>query len=531
MYPLRRLVVVFGLLLLAVFAPRADFAEAAALSFPPGFDDEFDDEGDEDLADFQREVASELAAFRDERDRDFAEFLEEQWKEFEAFAGEISPRIPGPDKIPVATPKPIDSVPPGGKKIEPPPPPKPKPAPAPEPEPNLPPKSEPIPVPKPEPAAVPKPEPPAPAGKPGHLRADFEFHGLAVQIYLDPDLLVPLTNPVDNQAISEFWKSVSQADFPPLVEQLQQQRGRLRLNDWGYYQLIHALADKVQASANDATLFTWFLLTKSGYRTKVGYGDGRVCLLVPAAHLIYSVPFVTLEGAKYYNLTTLRSAEKAGRLYTYQEHYPGADRLVNLDLREVPLLGTEPGQRQLFFRYGGKTFTIPLTYDRTVVSFLDSYPQTDLPVFFPPPVAAETERSLLAGLGPIIAGKSETEAVNILLRFVQTAFEYQTDDEQFGREKYFFAEEILHYPFSDCEDRSVLFGFLVRRLTGLEVVGLLYPGHVATAVRFTGEAKGDKVAVDGKTFVVCDPTYINADIGMAMPQFKGATPEIISIGM
>jgi hypothetical protein len=202
---------------------------------------------------------------------------------------------------------------------------------------------------------------------------------------------------------------------------------------------------------------------------------------------------------------------------------------MGLLLEKIPAVSEEIGTRRLTFRYGGKTYAFPVHYNQNAIRFFNTYPQTDLPVFFSGVVAAETERSLLAGLGPIIAGKSETEAVNILLRFVQTAFEYQTDDEQFGREKYFFAEEAIHFPFSDCEDRSVLFSYLVRRLTNLEVVGLLYPGHVATAVRFTGEVKGDKVMAGGKNFVVCDPTYINADIGMAMPQFKGVVPEIISV--
>ena len=71
------------------------------------------------------------------------------------------------------------------------------------------------------------------------------------------------------------------------------------------------------------------------------------------------------------------------------------------------------------------------------------------------------------------------EFVGILLNFVQTSFDYQTDEEQFGREKYFYPEEILAYPFCDCEDRAAFFARLVRNLTGLEVVGLDYPGPVS----------------------------------------------------
>jgi len=39
----------------------------------------------------------------------------------------------------------------------------------------------------------------------------------------------------------------------------------------------------------------------------------------------------------------------------------------------------------------------------------------------------------MRSLKPNLQGMSELEAVNFLLRFVQTAFDYKTDDQQFGK--------------------------------------------------------------------------------------------------
>jgi hypothetical protein len=39
-----------------------------------------------------------------------------------------------------------------------------------------------------------------------------------------------------------------------------------------------------------------------------------------------------------------------------------------------------------------------------------------------------------------------------------------------------------------------------------------------------GNPKGDKLKVEYKEFVASDPTYINADIGQTMPQFKNTNP-------
>ncbi|MBU4445318.1 hypothetical protein KJ656_09580, partial [bacterium] len=61
------------------------------------------------------------------------------------------------------------------------------------------------------------------------------------------------------------------------------------------------------------------------------------------------------------------------------------------------------------------------------------------------------------------------------------------------------------------------------------VIGLNYPGHIATAVRFNSNITGDYITYNEKKYLVCDPTYINADIGQCMPRFKFADPEIIDI--
>jgi hypothetical protein len=150
-------------------------------------------------------------------------------------------------------------------------------------------------------------------------------------------------------------------------------------------------------------------------------------------------------------------------------------------------------------------------------------------MYFNAPVSTAAAHDLLEGLTPLIKGKSEVEAVNILLRFVQTAFKYKTDEENFGREKPLFVDETVFYDGSDCEDRAVLFSFLVRSLTGLPVVGVNYPGHMATAIKFSSDVAGDMVQVGGVRYIICDPTYVFADAGRTMSEFRNKEPRIIAM--
>ena len=130
-------------------------------------------------------------------------------------------------------------------------------------------------------------------------------------------------------------------------------------------------------------------------------------------------------------------------------------------------------------------------------------------------------------LRELIAGKSQWEAGNLLLNWVQTAFVYEYDDKVWGEDRAFFPDETLYYPYCDCEDRSILFSRLVRDLMGLEVILLYYPGHLATAVCFTEDVAGDYLLVNGKRYVVCDPTFINANVGRTMTDMDNATAHVI----
>lgn len=108
-------------------------------------------------------------------------------------------------------------------------------------------------------------------------------------------------------------------------------------------------------------------------------------------------------------------------------------------------------------------------------------------------------------------------------------FPYKTDEAQFGIERTLFAEEMYYYPYSDCEDRSILFARLVKDLLGLDVVLLYYPAHIAAAVCFKGEVKGDYMQLGNKRYVICDATYIGAGVGEAMPDLKRTPAQVVRI--
>jgi len=46
---------------------------------------------------------------------------------------------------------------------------------------------------------------------------------------------------------------------------------------------------------------------------------------------------------------------------------------------------------------------------------------------------------------------------------------------------------------------------------------------------FSAPLPGDAVEYKGDRYLVCDPTYIGASVGMSMPAVKGQVPEVIEV--
>jgi hypothetical protein len=86
-----------------------------------------------------------------------------------------------------------------------------------------------------------------------------------------------------------------------------------------------------------------------------------------------------------------------------------------------------------------------------------------------------------------------------------------------------FAEETLVYDASDCEDRAILFAYLVKHIFGVSVVGVKYSDHMSTALFVP--LKGASVRVGKRAYLLADPTYINANIGQEMPKYRDIEPE------
>lgn len=380
---------------------------------------------------------------------------------------------------------------------------------------------------RPEPAAEPRlsvsstPTSPLYRGESG--RSKIAYGGLA--FYLNNSLNRKCSlNGLNENAIADAYEALCNSDYKPLLADCAQIRKDLRLNDWGVFTLVRQVADTYCGTANESIVMQQFLLNEMGYKARMARKatEDKMMLFVATDCSIYAHPYITLNGQNYYNLS---GNNEQCQFYMCQKDSPKAKNSVGMQLKEAPLFpGTVVSSTH---QATGSAAKVTVDVPKALMDFYKDYPQCDYSVYFNAPVNAAMENRILSSLAPLVQGRNEADAANILINFVQTAFQYQTDGQQFGYEKPFFVEELFYYPYSDCEDRAMLFSYLVRKLLGLDVVLLDYPEHIATAVRFNGNVSGDYLMVNGRKYIVCDPTYIGASIGMTMPRYKTVSAKVL----
>lgn len=337
---------------------------------------------------------------------------------------------------------------------------------------------------------------------------------------------------IDNQKIATFWEEVSSVDHTLFVKYTLELKEELGLNDWGYILLVNSISKSIFGTNNSnlVRLMNWFILTKAGYQNRVGYDQNGVYNLFTVVNNIFNTKYYTLDGNKFFPINFNEEYQTPSSIFTYQGRHEAQVKKLDLGIDTYPQFITANNQirKELNFEFQGRAYSIPLTLNRDVVSYFEYYPLTDLQIFFAASMSPYTKKQLYTTLKPILENMDEVQAVNFLLKMVQTSFGYKTDQDQFNREKYMVAEETFFYPYSDCDDRSILFATLVQELLGLDVVGVRYSRHLAVAIHFNSEVEGDYYMSHGKKYVVADPTYINAPVGLTMPSYRAETPTILT---
>lgn len=387
---------------------------------------------------------------------------------------------------------------------------------------------EPVVTPSPEPVVAPSPKPaPAPVIEGPFIR--FDWYGTPV-IVRYPACTFPILASTKEKDVAAMWSALSAKKYDVIVESCEKVRRDLSLPDWTYVDFVCEVAGRLLSGTEARTVMQLFILSNSGLAVLPGRTEsGKLYLMVNTDCNIYDHNSWTVGGKRYY----LTVKDDISSLYVFDRVF-GENPAKMVISTPASVGGQQCSVRTLQARdYPQMKVDVHSNCD--IVNLLGDYPvvysgtstSSRWVMHANTPVEEGVRFSMYPQLQAALEGHSHEDKVQMLLNFVQTAFEYEYDDVVWGEDRTFYCEETLFYPYCDCEDRSVLFSRLVRDLVGLDVALIHYPGHLATAVNFPQPVDGDALLVGGRRYVICDPTYIGAPVGETMPDMDNSTAEVI----
>lgn len=349
-------------------------------------------------------------------------------------------------------------------------------------------------------------------------RIDLVFYGICEKIRMPKCAFLTNTISTTDQ-IAGAWASLCHDEIDNTLYDCLKIRRKYKLCDWAYLKMLERLSIQVCGKGNGSTLLMAFLYTQSGYQMRLALDGSRILMLYGSQHQIFEQGYFSVDGTKFYPF-----GEPSNSIQICNAEFKGEIPLYLLITSEQLLGGNVSDNRVISSNRYPEAAATSCVYTN-LIDFYSTYPTSALnnnpmsrwAMYANTPLSRKTKEMLYPGLRKAIRGKSNLEAADILLNWVQTGLEYEYDDKIWGQDRAFFAEETLYYPYCDCEDRSILFSRLVRDLLGLDIALIYYPGHLATAVCFDSDVSGDIMLINNRKFIVCDPTYIGAPVGAQMP--------------
>ena len=380
-----------------------------------------------------------------------------------------------------------------------------------------------------KPDAAPVPQPIAPVGEDADnsLTIDvpaahsFTFFGTEREVRLPTDHELNLKN-LNNNTIANAWLRLSEKDFDPLLKDCLDLRSSMNLNDWCYLKMLEALSQSIYGDSNEGRLFTAYMFCQSGYAMRLTRTPDRkrLGMMFPSQDTLYSLSYLTVDGTAYY----LFNCGEGAQFQIVPRAFDNESR-IRLLYADSPKLDVKKSTPRRIRSIHYPDLDMEVSVNENLIDFYNSYPDgvlggnflTRFAFHADIPLDSCVKASLYPALSEKIRDMSKVEAAGALLNWLQTGFVYEFDNKVWGGDRVFFAEETLFYPFCDCEDRAILYSKLVRDLLGLKAALVYYPGHLAAAVCFDDEpVSGAYINIDGRKFVICDPTYIVAGVGTQM---------------
>lgn len=364
--------------------------------------------------------------------------------------------------------------------------------------------------------------------RPELTRINVSVFGTMCAVAINDAKKIKLEN-IDEKSVAKAWgqlDSNSQA-YEQIISDCCALKEDMHLNGWAMLNLCKAIADNIQGEdTNESAVVLAYLMNQFSYDVHLCKANNTKLLPIYASNVeLFFIPRYKL-GGKIYNVLCKEESLKKVVFYEKVKYLADVEPIGFDHAAYINFDSKQENTKQFTSKFNGR-MTVNVGVNQSLMDYYESVPLiNDWSFYARQPMSPSVKAQVIPSLKRAIAGKPERDAANDIIHFVQSAFKYEVDEKQFGRERTFFKEELFYHPYSDCEDRAILFSDLIRQLLGLDAVLLHYENHLATAVKFNTSFSGHYLEIDRQKYMICDPTCQYSEVGYCPKEFRGEKPEV-----
>lgn len=345
------------------------------------------------------------------------------------------------------------------------------------------------------------------------INTKIEFYSVKLDLKYHPSILEKNKHCTSTICLKRFYKKLENSNYQVLLESLVKHKEQMELNDWFFYNLVRKSVETIFDKKSDMfkTSFTWFLMTKAGYDTRLYTSKSKYTFLyIRTEDKVFEAPFVKIKNRPYVNLTSMYYGIKTkGILFEIPKFQPGQlnEKPFSFKIEKFPELPPVSENRNYQFEMDGIKISLDVEVDIVGNDLLKGFPIT-MPInYIKVPIANTTLHSLKSALAPHLADKSPSEKVRTLVNFTRKSFPYKNDQIRFQKDKPLTANQLMIADSSDFEDRCALFYNLLKETTNLNFIVIQYiHDDIITIGVELPEVTGKPFVYEGIEYTICDPT-------------------------
>lgn len=344
----------------------------------------------------------------------------------------------------------------------------------------------------------------------------IDIYGIEINMpaFAKPDIRV---KDMSDDRVNKSWLKLCMSFSNEFIESVASVKRDYNLSDWLFLCFVNEYAaHEYGRHTSEATLLAYGLMLSCGYDVCLARTLNRLYLLTAVNGSVLGHSVFHLENANYVlffekddaGMFLCRGRNKDSKPLDLHENNVGfpykAAAMRHIEVECNPASGYDLYPNANLIAYLGD---LPDYYVGDPITSFYYHASNKL--------STDVSDSFYSSIRRAIHGMDEVQSINYILLLLQTGLEYKTDREVWGKERYFYPEETIYYPYCDCEDRAILFSRIVRDILQKKVCLVLMPNHLSAAVRLDAEIEGEYIIADGEKYYICDPTYIYATAGMS----------------